>query len=222
MMAGTFEDEIVIRGADVGGTKAKTPDSAFTWGKKVRDNDKSTVLSTSGAKTLYTKEALIHDRKIYTQAYRDGNNSLVMGVSNDHDSLFTYEFVPKNPGDLKWYDQHIRMENRIKRLEKKIEEFDRRDSKSLDSNQEELRERCVDKLMKKTDEYRLQIYGKSFTPILSNSPIDEEIVELFPATLMPMTIKQGCADWFLIRCFSATSRTAFNIVKSILMHRFRI
>ena len=108
---------------------------------------------------------------------------MVMGVSNDHDSLFTWEFVPKNPGDLKWYDRHIRMENRIKRLEKKIEEFDQRDSKSYDSNQEELLEKYFDKFVEKTEAYRLQIFARSFTPLLSNWPIDEDILELFPANL---------------------------------------
>ena len=78
----------------------------FTYDQDVSSaNDTRELISTRGAKTLFSKSTTFDSRQLNCIAYRDGHKKVTIGISTEHGGEHPcWDFVPVNPDDITWYE----------------------------------------------------------------------------------------------------------------------
>ena len=197
---GIAEDLFVKSGMHVTGTKASTRDNPFVVDKKVTlPNDKRTEISSAGPKALFIKMAKIRDNnndehECYIHAYRNGTGNVIFVFTNEFKS-FEWEFVPFQQTDLLWYD---RLRDQA---ERNCDELDDEEQDKLDDERLAMRE---------------FIFKKGFTPVYGDPTTIVEVIKCISTRdLFIVSLQQRTADWFFLRRFSFTSRTAFNVMMAL-------
>lgn len=97
-----FIDFFVPSGAKLAGTKKRSLDNPFSYGKELKETDPRTNIPKSGAKSMWVKSVDWLNRKIYNVAYRNGNGGVTLATSTSH-GLYEWDMVLNNPADRTWY-----------------------------------------------------------------------------------------------------------------------
>ena len=190
MIPSVAQHTMVKAGVDVDGTYAMTLYNCYVWKGKVNERDKRTRLEMLGAKTMYIKETVMHSRKVYVIAYRNGIGNIISGFSTTCGS-YDWTFVPFRYRDFRdWYDEWHRETQR----------------QYYEEDYDEVDEECMNLL-------NHQMFRRCFTSVDMKHPITDEFLRrLKRCGVSPLTVRQGTSDWFFIRCFSLTSRSSYHVI----------
>jgi hypothetical protein len=92
-------------GAGIHGTIARNLRNPFTFDQKLKEGDERTNVPTTGGKTLFIKEAVVHGIPLQAFAFRNGYKGVILTISSI-ESGYDWDCVLKDPGDYQWYKQH--------------------------------------------------------------------------------------------------------------------